>query len=67
MMLNHIGFTDRGKKLEMALDICGNYEKKLVVTGRDTGAKGSEFADYLMETIQDAKLEEKWQSYQPKA
>ncbi len=67
MMLNHIGFTDRGKKLEMALDICGNYEKKLVVTGRDTGAKGSEFADYLMETIQDPKLEEKWQGYQPKA
>jgi len=67
MMLNHIGFADRGKKLEMALDICGSYEKKLVVTGRDTGAKGSEFASYLMETIQDPKLEEKWQSYQPKA
>ncbi len=67
MMLNHIGFTDRGKKLEMALDICGNFEKKLVVTGRPTGAKGSEFADYLMETLQDPKLEEKWQSYQPKS
>jgi isocitrate dehydrogenase (NAD+) len=65
MMLNHIGFADRGRKLEMALDICGNYEKKLVVTGRPTGAKGSEFADYLMETLQDSRLEEKWQSYQP--
>ena len=64
MMLNHIGFADRGKKLEMALDICGNYEKKLVVTGRPTGAKGSEFADYLMETIQDPELEKRWQSYQ---
>jgi isocitrate dehydrogenase (NAD+) len=67
MMLNHIGFTDRGKKLEMALDICGNYEKKLVVTGRPTGAKGSELADYLMETIQAPDLEKKWQSYQPEA
>jgi len=65
MMLNHIGFTDRGKKLEMALDICGNFEQKLVVTGRPTGAKGSELADYLMETIQDPGLEKKWQSYQP--
>jgi isocitrate dehydrogenase (NAD+) len=67
MMLNHIGFADRGRKLEMALDICGNYEKKLVVTGRPTGAKGSEFADYLMETLQDSRLEERWQSYQPQA
>jgi isocitrate dehydrogenase (NAD+) len=67
MMLNHIGFADRGKKLEMALDICGNFEKKLVVTGRPTGAKGSEFCDYLMETIQDPNLEKRWQSYQPEA
>jgi len=66
MMLNHIGYTDRGKKLEMALDICGNFEQKLVVTGRPTGAKGSELADYLMETIQDPELEKRWQSYQPK-
>jgi len=64
MMLNHIGFPERGRKLEMALDICGNFECKLVVTGRPTGAKGSEFADYLMETIQDPKLEERWQGYQ---
>lgn len=67
MMLNHIGFADRGKRLEMALDICGNFEKKLVITGRPTGAKGSELADYLMETIQDPELEKRWQSYQPEA
>jgi isocitrate dehydrogenase (NAD+) len=65
MMLNHLGFTDRGRRLEMALDICGNFEKKLVITGRPTGAKGSEFGDYLLETVQDPKLEEKWKSYQP--
>ena len=40
MLLGHIGFTEGGKKLEMALDICGQYEKKLVVTGRPTGATG---------------------------
>jgi len=64
MMLNHIGFADRGKRLEMALDICGAFEKKLVVTGRPSGAKGSAFADYLMETLQDPELGKRWQSYQ---
>ena len=64
MLLNHIGYPDRGKKLEMALDVGGNLEKKLVVTGRQTGAKGSQFADYIMETLQDPGLEAKWQSYQ---
>jgi len=64
MMLNHIGFADRGKRLEMALDICGAFEKKLVVTGRPAGAKGAEFADYLMKTLQDPELEKRWQRYQ---
>ena len=64
MMLNHLGFTDRGRRLEMALDVCGNFEKKLVITGRPTGAKGSEFGDYLLETVQDPQLEEKWKGYQ---
>lgn len=63
MLLNHIGFIDKGKKLEMALDICGQYEKKLVVTGRSNGATGAQFADYLLETIQDPNLEARWESY----
>ena len=64
MLLNHIGFADKARKLEMALDICGQYEKKLGVTGRSDGATGAEFADYVMKTIQDPNLESKWQSYQ---
>jgi isocitrate dehydrogenase (NAD+) len=67
MLLNHIGFADRGKKLEMALDICGNFEKKLVITGRPTGAKGADFGDYLMETVQDPQLEKRWDEYQAQA
>jgi hypothetical protein len=47
----------------MALDICGQYEKKLVITGRDTGATGAEFANYIMETLQDPGLKEKWEGY----
>ncbi len=64
MLLKHIGFEDRGKKLEMTLDICGQLEKKLNITGRPGGATGKEFSDYIMETIQDPNLEDKWKSYQ---
>lgn len=64
MLLNHIGFGDKAKKLEMALDICGQHEKKIITTGRSDGATGAEFADYVMKTIKDPNLESKWQSYQ---
>jgi len=64
MLLNHIGYIEKAKKLEMALDICALYEKKLKVTGRDTGATGAEFGKYIMETLQDPKIEEKWNSFQ---
>ncbi len=63
MMLEHIGFAEKAKKLEMALEVCGQYEKKKVITGRDTGVSSREFCDYLMETVQDAGLENKWQKY----
>ncbi len=64
MLLNHIGFTEKGRKLEKAMDICRRYEKRIVITGRDDGATNKECADYLMETIQDPELEKKWESYQ---
>jgi isocitrate dehydrogenase (NAD+) len=64
LLINHIGFVKKAKKLEMALDICATYERKLKMTGRDTGATGEEFAKYVMDTIQDPNLEEKWNSYQ---
>lgn len=60
LLMNHIGFQERGRKLEMALDICQQYEKKLVITGRSDGATGEEFGNYLMETIELPDLEEKW-------
>jgi isocitrate dehydrogenase (NAD+) len=64
MLMNHIGFTERSKKLDMALDVCVQYEKKMKMTGRSDGATGEEFAKYLMDTIQAPDLERKWQSYQ---
>ena len=29
MLLNHIGYAEKGTKLEMALDVCGQYERSL--------------------------------------
>ena len=51
MLLSHIGYQDRADKLERALDICSFEEKKLVITGRNTGATCEEFGNYVMETL----------------
>ena len=63
MLLRHIGFDENAIRLEMALDICSLYEKKLVVTGRSNGASGAAFADYIMKTVQDPNLKRRWQDY----
>lgn len=55
MLLSHIGYIDEAKKLEAALDICTQTEKKLVINGRATGATSAEFADYIMDTIKGLK------------
>ncbi len=55
MLLSHIGFQDRADALEKALDVCMFTEKRLVITGRDTGATCAEFADYVMETLRAGK------------
>ena len=51
MLLSHIGYQDRADKLERALDICTFEEKKLTITGRDTGATCEAFGNYVMETL----------------
>ncbi len=51
MLLRHIGFKTQADKLDKALKYCTETEPKFVITGRDDGATGREFADYLMETI----------------
>lgn len=52
MLLSHIGFQTQADKLERALDICMFEEKKLTITGRDTGCTCGEFGDYVMQTIE---------------
>ena len=53
MLLSHIGRQEKADLLERALDICMLEEKKLTITGRDTGCTCSEFGDYVMETVQN--------------
>ena len=63
MLMEHLGYTDRGHKLHQALDICGQYERKIAMTGRDTGATSAEFGEYLMDTVEDSRLEARWEEY----
>lgn len=52
MLLNHIGMTDKARRLEKALDICMFDEKKLTITGRETGCTCEEFGQYVKETLE---------------
>ncbi len=63
MLLDHIGFNHLGSKLSKAIEVCGMYEQKLKMTGRDTGADCYEFGDYILETVADPTLEKRWSAY----
>ena len=57
MLLSHIGRQKQADLLERALDICMYEEKKLTITGRDTGCTCAEFGDYVMQTVQRLSAE----------
>ncbi len=52
MLLRHIARAEAAEKLEKALVICTETEKKIIATGEAENAKCAEFADYVMETIE---------------
>ncbi len=60
MLMEHIGFQNLGKKLHKALDVCGQYERKMVMTGRSNGATGKEFGDYVMSMVRESDLDSRW-------
>lgn len=60
MLLRHIGYPEQADKVEMALEVCGQYEKKMVITGRDTGVTGEEYIKYLLSWIDNPKLKARW-------
>ena len=51
LLLSHIGYQTQSDKLSAALDECMFNERKLVVTGRDTGCTCDEYADYVMSKL----------------
>lgn len=53
MLLTHIGFKCEAAKLNKAIDICTNTDKKYVVTGESDGATCKEFSDYVIKTVQN--------------
>lgn len=63
MMLTHLGYPDLGERVEMALEVCGQYERKLKLTGRDTGSTGEKYGKYVLETVSDPNLKAKWDGY----
>lgn len=51
MLLSHIGYQEKADKLFGAIEVCTVTEKKLVITGREDGATGEEFAAYILSKI----------------
>ena len=51
LMLSHLGYGDLGKRVDMALEVCGQYERRLQITGRNTGVTAEEFGQYILETV----------------
>jgi isocitrate dehydrogenase (NAD+) len=60
MLLNHIGYVEKAWRLEMALDLCSQFEKRISITGRSDGATGEQFGKYVLETVGRKDLELAW-------
>jgi isocitrate dehydrogenase (NAD+) len=60
MLLKHIGSPDKAARMDMALDMAGQFERKLSITGRDDGATGADFTTYLLEWFSSPGLETAW-------
>ena len=58
MLVRHIGFADRADRIEKALDICAQFEKKMAITGRPDGATAAQYTDYVLGWISSPELGE---------
>ncbi|MGB4245565.1 MAG: isocitrate/isopropylmalate family dehydrogenase [Limnochordia bacterium] len=63
MLLEHIGFRQEADRLQMALDICSQFERKVVLTGRGDGATNEAYTDYILETVALPNLGERYQGF----
>jgi len=64
MLLRHIGYQNLGARLDMALDICAKYERKLKITGRADGATGAEYGEYVLSVVAEPDLQDRWNEYE---
>ncbi len=62
MLLRHISYFEKAAKVEMALEVCGQFEKKIAITGRDTGATGEEYTKYVLSWIDNPSLKSRWEA-----
>ena len=51
LLLRHIARTSAADRLAKALEICGQTERKVVVTGDRSGATCAAYGDYVVETL----------------
>ena len=61
MLLRHIGYIYEAEKVDMALDVCGQFEKRMVITGRDSGVTGEEYTDYLLSWVDSSELKSRFE------
>ena len=47
----------------MALDICSQFEQKVKLTGRSDGVTNEVYTDYILETVAQPDLLERYQSF----
>ena len=67
MLLRHIGYSEEAEKVEQAIDICCQFEKKVKITGRSNGATGEEFTKYLLSWVKNPELASRWNAEIEKA
>jgi isocitrate dehydrogenase (NAD+) len=63
LLLGHIGFQDLSDKLDKALDICFIFQRNIRTTGHPDGATSKDISNYVMDTLKDPNLENKWQEH----
>ena len=51
MLLRHIAMPEKADKLQKAMEICTESERRVVISGHADGASCAEFCDYLLETL----------------
>ena len=61
-MLDHIGFHEKARKFEYALDITSIYEKQVIVDPK-TKTKSFEFTQYILSWLERDDLETIWKYY----